>query len=99
MSCCPVVLGSKRPRTFKPALHSAVLWISSYQARRSQDAGTFWREKQLPQMVQAWGERRSQEVASCARCASSTSRFRCHSTVLYTSMPCAPRATTVPDVA
>lgn len=59
-------------------------------------SSTFWREKQLPAMVQAWGERRSQASASCARCASSTSRFKCHSTVLYTSSPCATSAATSP---
>lgn len=50
--------------------------------------GTFCREKQLPMMAQAWGDRRSQATASRARWLSALSFFRCHSTVLYTSMPC-----------
>jgi len=39
-------------------------------------------------MAHACGDLRSQDTASCAKCDSSLSRFRCHSTVLYTSMPC-----------
>ena len=39
-------------------------------------------------MAQVWGDLRSQATASCARCDSSLSRFKCQSTVLYTSMPC-----------
>jgi hypothetical protein len=50
---------------------------------------TLCRLKQLPTAHQAWGDRRSSPTAACARCASSTSRPRCHSTVEYTSRPCA----------
>ena len=49
---------------------------------------TLCRLKQLPTAHQAAGDRRSRATARCARCANSTSRLRCHSTVEYTSRPC-----------